>query len=1051
MKEINLFEKDEINFSTKFLKLMDILVSNKAGSRLECYILFGIYYIQILSGFFAYEIGVFSEDSNCDYILNLIYKIFRIKQLFLDNYSGFKIILILLFIGIIGFTVYFLFNISKMNKNTLYGYKELIMNFIIKAFLYILFIPILDLCLANICFSDDSNPNFYYISCKDGDTIAVFIGVILFFYNIFLGFFINIFYTDTHFLSNSCYSKMSYPYYIYLTLSNIIFSILLSQVGTMGKEVFLFYNLIVSLIFLRIIYHNYIFYDNSTNMLVGIFHILWVWTSIFFVIFFYINSDEKGVIYIIGGIIVCYVYFNLRSRFEEDIMLKKPFHKIDNKHYLLYYMKNLLEIINNFEANPADKAKLIGIIDMHISECPNPECPTKHKDKMIYLPISDEWTDRSKTEVNDKVYLFNLLLFIINYFINQSFYSADMLINLSLYYITVIGNYCQAIVIYKKIKDMKLSIIEQFSFSRLRFLISKTFVDKLKPPNEGCPILEDLNCSLYFKYNDLSRKFYEEINRDINLSLEFWKCFKIYNETGRPLDFNKIFSLTDNIRLTKIKIEKIWNDLFSTYSGVNDLFELYQNYVETINDDDLTKRDLDTIRSKYSTSTEHIQINFYNTLFNKETGIIIANGDKGKEGIIEKTNDDIEKIFLYKADELKGLNLTIIMPKLFQANHHTFMERFANIGEKRIIDKNFHAYAKDKENTLIPVGLCIKLFPMLSDHIFYCGMIFKEASDDVILLDSNFNIQGMSKRLLQKFDIECKTIFFQIDLPFFVICKDFIEFFHTYVKPRRNNINNNIAILLEKEEKKNDEVIVDENLNMINENLELEYELCIPQFFYNYVSIVNKRDNKVDLNYVRSNTNVQEHESNDFDEADALVDENQNDNSNINQAKHTDEDKEILNKIHQMRQLFKNEKYEDLADMIDAQKKEGDSKVHKFIFNFSIHKYAQNHKAFVIRYVENKNEYVEDGSDDSEDTQKGNKMTGRTKVCREGKLQSLVDMNEITHDDKETMINSLAEYASLSRTNRDFQKMSSIYRQEISDYSKIFGIQKEDASKFFLI
>jgi PAS domain S-box-containing protein len=1045
MKEINLFEKDEINFTYKFLKLMDILVSNKSGSRLECIILFSIFYIQIISGFFAYELGILSEESNSDYILNLFYKIFRIKQLFLDNYTGFKIILILFFIGIIIFSLFLLYNISKINKSSLYGYKELILNFIIKAFLYILFIPILDLCLANICFSIDSNPNFYMISCDGGDTIAVLIGVLLFLYNIFSGIFINIFYTDSHFLSNSFYSKMSYPYEIYLTISNIIYSILLSQVGTMGKEVFLFYNLIVSLIFLRIVYHNYIFYDNCVNKIVGVFHMLWVWTSIFFVIFFYINSDEKGIIFIIGGLIVTYLYFNLRQKFEDNIILKKQFHKISNKHYLLYYLKTLLETINNFEANPADKAKLIGIINEHVLECPNPECPTKHKDKKIYLPISNEWTDRSKPEICDKVYLLNLLLFILNYFIQQSFYSADMLINLSLYYVTVIGNYCQAIVVYKKIKDMKLNIYEQFSFTRLKFLISKTLVDKLKPPNEACPNLEDLNCSLYFKYNDLSRKFFEEINKDINLSLEFWKCFKVYNETRRPLDFNKIFSLTDNIRLTKNKIDKIWNDLFSTYSGVNDLFELYENYIETINDDDLTKRDLDTIRSKYSTSSENIQSNYNNTLFYKETGIIIANGDKGKEGIIEKTNDDIEKIFLYKADELKGLNLTILMPKLFQASHHSFMERFATIGEKRIVDKKFHAYAKDKENTLIPVGLCSKLFPMLSDNIFYCALILKENADDVILLDTNYNIQGMSKRLLQKFDIECKSIFFQIDFPFYIICKDFVEFFSTYIKPRKTNINNTIAILMDDNEKKCDEEIIEKNLNMINENLELEYELCIPQFFYNYVSIINKRDHKVDLNFVRNNTNAaDENESADFDEGDALVEDGGNDNSGINIGKQGDEDKEFLTKVHQMKQLFKNEKYEDLIDQIEKYNTEVDSKVYKFIFNFSIHKYAQNHKAFVIKYIENKIDYDEDGSG-SDESAKGGKLTGRSKICKEEKLKSIVDLNQITDEEKEGMKSSMAEYATILNANKDLQKIASYYRQEISDHSKIFGVQKEDA------
>ena len=52
--------------------------------------------------------------------------------------------------------------------------------------------------------------------------------------------------------------------------------------------------------------------------------------------------------------------------------------------------------------------------------------------------------------------------------------------------------------------------------------------------------------------------------------------------------------------------------------------------------------------------------NFYSVLFNKDTGIIIANGDKGSERIIElwfKRND-----------------LTSLMPKIFSKNYSKYIE-----------------------------------------------------------------------------------------------------------------------------------------------------------------------------------------------------------------------------------------------------------------------------------------------------------------------------------------------------------------------------------------
>jgi hypothetical protein len=114
----------------------------------------------------------------------------------------------------------------------------------------------------------------------------------------------------------------------------------------------------------------------------------------------------------------------------------------------------------------------------------------------------------------------------------------------------------------------------------------------------------DINTSFYYKYDHLTQIFFDEISNDINLSLEFWKILKTHHETGRQLDFTKIFQLTDKIRLTKQRIEKIWYDMYNTYNGVNDIFALYESYVEQINDDDMLKRELDLIKQKNPVKTE---------------------------------------------------------------------------------------------------------------------------------------------------------------------------------------------------------------------------------------------------------------------------------------------------------------------------------------------------------------------------------------------------------------------------------------------------------------
>ena len=98
-------------------------------------------------------------------------------------------------------------------------------------------------------------------------------------------------------------------------------------------------------------------------------------------------------------------------------------------------------------------------------------------------------------------------------------------------------------------------------------------------------------------------------------------------------------------------------------------------------------------------------------MFKNDTGIIILNGDNGKEGIIEKVNSEFEKIFKYNYNELKEKNISILMPKIFASQHHEFMQNFINIGERTIIVlKNILLLEKIKIILLFLLNYILKFF-----------------------------------------------------------------------------------------------------------------------------------------------------------------------------------------------------------------------------------------------------------------------------------------------------------------------------------------------------
>ena len=464
----------------------------------------------------------------------------------------------------------------------------------------------------------------------------------------------------------------------------------------------------------------------------------------------------------------------------------------------------------------------------------------------MYLPLTNKFDDKNKKKLEDEVFLKNFLIIVMNYFIFADKCNADMYLNLSLYYLKVIGNYCQAIFFYRKVAELSLSYGEKFTFFRLRSQIAKTLVEKLKPPNEQCNELENLDVSMYFKYEELSENFFDEIGLDVNLSLDFWKEFQSpYKEPSKRLDFNKIFELTDKIGKTKKNIEVMWNKLLQIYSGVNNFFELYSEYIEQINDDDLKKRDLEALRRKNDSSNDHLNNKFYSLLFNKNTGIIIANGDKGKEGIIEFANKEIENIFKYRTFDLKGMNLTTLMPKMYEKEHSKYIENYFKIGQKTLIDKSdFKAFAKDKDNSIIKIGIAVKLFPILNDNVLFIGLINKENIDDIIFLDDKFNIQGMSLKLMKILNIDNKSLFQENEIPFYVICRKFVNFYSIFLQRAKKDLDSDkelkeIEAKENKEKNENNNNInnnkedIHENIE-INENVELEYEIKLPQFLVDY-------------------------------------------------------------------------------------------------------------------------------------------------------------------------------------------------------------------------
>ena len=1091
-KEVSFFTPEHVSNKIKFYRYMDTLISHKSDSKTECILLITISYIQLISGFFCKQVNILKDEESPDNYFILLQRVIRIHDLFSDSFQIYTILLYIIFILLIFLSFLFLHRVRQTGKVASYSFYEIIINFFLKIFLYILYQPILDFCLSLLCL-EDKNPHFSDESAKcNVDNIFLFIIMILIFlYTIFLAIFLSLYYNESFLLSNSPMSRVNTNYELYLNINAFIFSIILNFTYSIGNIIFILYNTIMSLVLLNYFLNTRPFYDSTISYLIGFFHMLYAWTALFTLFFYFIRVYQVSIVYITILLILLWMYYNMHQKMNDEITLNKPFHQLSDKFSVLLYIRYIINKYKTIETNLADKAKIIGIIFLHKRECPLPDCPSKFLKKKFYLPITDEWSNPNKMEFNDRVYLQNFIIFIYDYFLSKNFFDNDILINLSMYYLQTIGNYCKSMQYHQKAGDNTMNIQERLMHFRAGEQISKALIKTCRPSNEIASNLEYVNFSQFFKYQNLAEKFKVNIIRDVHLCKEFWKLLVTKDLKRKILDFNEIFELTDKVRLTKQTIDKLWDDIIGTYSGYNELFELYENYVESINDDSLTLRELLKIKNK-NYAMEGI-FNYYNILFNNDTCIIICSGDKNKEGTIEKVSSNITDFFGYKEEEVKGINIGALMPKMFEREHTNFMKKHIEIGEKKVVDKTFRTYAKDKNNSLIVINLSIKLFPILGENIFFCAMMTREEIQDIILLDVDYNIQAMSGKLYDIFGIN-NDLFQDVDIPFWMICKEFIRHYQTFMMnnskvkntnlKKRNNIKSEgfmtqvekEQIDLKKSNISNDEINKDEKklevteLDFeINENAEVEWEISIPAFLRtfqnNYLNAKTMTIKTINTKHNVEN-NIENKQEDDQDETSLLIKKDENkikqdniikeekkeNNTNNNNYLSNDQIKNFHNEITKYRNLFSSGNKAHISELIQIldKKKTSHDRTYKFIVSFNQLNYGDKKVAYIIRCIDNKE--GADSKSSSHQNQENNKNMGATTTLITlneqrrkyfDKSNYLKDMNEILKKSEIQIIKiktKIEQLDILANNNDTIRNLIDNFHKEILKFSRVLGI-----------
>ena len=134
-------------------------------------------------------------------------------------------------------------------------------------------------------------------------------------------------------------------------------------------------------------------------------------------------------------------------------------------------------------------------------------------------------------------------------------------------------------------------------------------------------------------------------------------------------------------------------------------------------------------------------------------------------------------------------------------------------------------------------------------------------------------------------------------------------------------------------------------------------------------------------------------------------------------------------RMEKMCSLFKEEKFEELEDLIDTYNKDSNQVEYKFNFTFDNYKFGDNYSSYIVRCIDKNNI-------DYETEEKSFELDQNMIKYRANKIQSIKPLYEITKEEREETKNYPLKFFQLL-DDENFRAVLNEYKDEINKMSKI--------------
>jgi len=279
------------------------------------------------------------------------------------------------------------------------------------------------------------------------------------------------------------------------------------------------------------------------------------------------------------------------------------------------------------------------------------------------------------------------------------------------------------------IPEMKPSIQEQFAATRAILNIEKDMKDNDLRMIESTGV----DITMIFQFQNKFNIFQETIEKSVSFQVDFWRELLDDNP-----EIHKLLSLGSILTKKYGEIEKQFEGISNMGVSNIKVLELYGAFLkDVVHNDAEAKRVLEKIefmnKSEFSNKQgpNKEEKKTGNQTIGTDNCIVIVSGNKGNIGEIISVSNEIMNFFGYKAREVIGQNIELLMPKYYAEKHYAFMTKYFATGVDRVMNKQRVVFSLTKKSYVKHMNLNLKILPNLRDGIQIIGVFSQVSGEDI--------------------------------------------------------------------------------------------------------------------------------------------------------------------------------------------------------------------------------------------------------------------------------------------------------------------------------